>query len=153
MHPVQKQVNTLGIDCSIQRLTEYIFDMRGTVFQPRVLQLNLDNINRLPHSKYPDRKIGECASAGLESLIISMVIYQSWSPSAIQTSPSCSWYWWFRYRSAYHSRTQSSASRSACYFASSLLHQAPPWFWSYDPCFPLGRFWRGYFEMFLQKDL
>ena len=30
--------------------------MKGTVFQPRVLQLNLDNINRLPHSKYPDRK-------------------------------------------------------------------------------------------------
>ena len=28
----------------------------GTFFQPRVLQLNLDNINRLPHSKYPDRK-------------------------------------------------------------------------------------------------
>ena len=30
--------------------------MKGTVFQPRVLQLNLDNINRLTHSKYPDRK-------------------------------------------------------------------------------------------------
>ena len=27
--------------------------MKGTVFQPSVLQLN---INRLPHSKYPDRK-------------------------------------------------------------------------------------------------
>ena len=25
MHPVQEYVNTLGIDCSIQRLTEYIF--------------------------------------------------------------------------------------------------------------------------------
>ena len=31
-------------------------NMKGTVFQPRVLQFNLDNINRLPHSKYPDRK-------------------------------------------------------------------------------------------------
>ena len=31
-------------------------NMKGTVFQPKVLQLNLDNINRLPHSKYPDRK-------------------------------------------------------------------------------------------------
>ena len=31
-------------------------NMKGTVFQPRMLQLNLDNINRLPHSKYPDRK-------------------------------------------------------------------------------------------------
>ena len=30
--------------------------MKGTVFRPRVLQLNLDNINRLPHSKHPDRK-------------------------------------------------------------------------------------------------
>ena len=30
--------------------------MKGTVFQPGVLQLNLDNTNRLPHSKYPDRK-------------------------------------------------------------------------------------------------
>ena len=28
----------------------------GTVIQPRVLQLNLDNINRLPHVKYPERK-------------------------------------------------------------------------------------------------
>ena len=37
MHPVQEQVNTQGIDCLIQR-------MKGTVFQPRVLQLNLDNI-------------------------------------------------------------------------------------------------------------
>ena len=31
-------------------------NIKGIVFQPRVLQLNLDNINRLPHSKYPDRK-------------------------------------------------------------------------------------------------
>ena len=44
--------------------------MKGTAFQPRVLQLNLDNINRLPHSKYPDRKKkknrGMCFSAVLE---------------------------------------------------------------------------------------
>ena len=51
MHPVQEHVNKLGIDCLIQRLTEYCFmNMKGTVFQPRVLQLNLDNINRLPHN-------------------------------------------------------------------------------------------------------
>ena len=31
-------------------------NMKGTVFQPKMLQLNLDNINRLPHSKYLDRK-------------------------------------------------------------------------------------------------
>ena len=30
--------------------------MKGTVFQPRMLQLNLDKIHRLPHSEYPDRK-------------------------------------------------------------------------------------------------
>ena len=30
--------------------------MKGTVFQPRVLQLNLYYINWLPHSKYPNRK-------------------------------------------------------------------------------------------------
>ena len=29
-------------------------NMKGTVFQPRVLQLNLDDINRLPHNKYPN---------------------------------------------------------------------------------------------------
>ena len=46
MHPVQEQVNTLGIVCSIRRLTEYIFIMKGTVFQPRVLQLSLDSILR-----------------------------------------------------------------------------------------------------------
>ena len=42
-----------GPDASI---TTCIYRKEGTVFQPRVLQLNLDNINRLPHGKYPDRK-------------------------------------------------------------------------------------------------
>ena len=50
MHPVQEHTNTLGIDCSIQRPTEYIHvNTKGTVFQPRVLQLDLDNIKQLPH--------------------------------------------------------------------------------------------------------
>ena len=38
MHPVQEHTNTLGIDYSIQRLTEYLFihmNMKETVFQPR----------------------------------------------------------------------------------------------------------------------
>ena len=39
-----------------QRSNHRIVNMKGTVFQPRMLQLNLDNINRLPHSKYPNRK-------------------------------------------------------------------------------------------------
>ena len=59
MHPVQEHINTLGIDYLIQRLTKYIYiymNMKGTVFQPRVLQLNLDNINRLLQNKYLDRK-------------------------------------------------------------------------------------------------
>ena len=56
MYPVQEHVNTLGIDCSIQRLTEYVNEYERNSFQPRMLQLNLDNTNRLPHSKYPDRK-------------------------------------------------------------------------------------------------
>ena len=57
MHPVREHVNTLGIDCSVQWSTEYhTYWKEGTVFQPRVLQLNLDNINRLLHGKYPDRK-------------------------------------------------------------------------------------------------
>ena len=34
----------------------FSMNMKGTVYQPRVLQLNLDNINGLPHSKYPNRK-------------------------------------------------------------------------------------------------
>ena len=45
MHPVQEHTNTLGINYSIQRLTEYIYmNMTGRVFQPQVLQLSLDNI-------------------------------------------------------------------------------------------------------------
>ena len=32
----------------------------GAVIQPRRLQLNLDSINRLPHTKYLEKKIGEC---------------------------------------------------------------------------------------------
>ena len=68
MHPVQEHTNTPGIDCSIQRPTEYIYiNTKGTVFQPRVLQWNLDNMNQLPHSKHPDRKkIEEFADAGIE---------------------------------------------------------------------------------------
>ena len=71
MHPAQEHTNTLGIDYSIQRLTEYIYikyiNKKGTVFQPRVLQLNLDNINRLPHSKNtPTEKIGELAGSGIK---------------------------------------------------------------------------------------
>ena len=41
--------------------------MKGTVFQPRMLQLNFGNINRLLHSKHPDRKkIGKFSVAGIE---------------------------------------------------------------------------------------
>ena len=39
--------------------------MKGTAFQPRVLQLNLDNMNRLPHSKHPiekNRGICQCGN-------------------------------------------------------------------------------------------
>ena len=39
-------------------------NVKGTVFQPRVLQLNLDNMNRLTHSKYPNRKIGGMCRCG-----------------------------------------------------------------------------------------
>ena len=35
--------------------------MKGTVFQPRMLQLNLDNVKQVYQ-----KKIGECAGAGLE---------------------------------------------------------------------------------------
>ena len=43
MHPVREHINTLGIDGSIQRLTEVniFMNMGGTVFQSKVLQLNL----------------------------------------------------------------------------------------------------------------
>ena len=34
----------------------YFFNMKGAVFQPRVLQLNLDTINQLPNSRYHNRK-------------------------------------------------------------------------------------------------
>ena len=67
MHPVQEHTNTLGIDYSIQRLTEYVYiNVKGTVFQPRVLQLNLDNINQFRHSNTPIEKIREFAAAGIE---------------------------------------------------------------------------------------
>ena len=48
-------------------LLNIFINTKGTVLQPRVLQLNFDNINQLPHSKYPDRKIGEFAYAGIET--------------------------------------------------------------------------------------
>ena len=40
--------------------------MKGTVYQPRVLQLNLENRNQLPHNKNCDRRIREFASKGME---------------------------------------------------------------------------------------
>ena len=54
MHPVQEHVNTPGIDCLTQRQTEHI--EYETIFPPRVLQLNLDNINWFLHSTYTDGK-------------------------------------------------------------------------------------------------
>ena len=54
MHPVQeKKINTVGIYCSVQCQRKISYRKEGTVFQPRV---NLDNINRLQHAKYPDRE-------------------------------------------------------------------------------------------------
>ena len=61
MHPVQEHINTLGIDYSIQRQTEFIYEYERKSFQPNVLQLNLDNINRLP-----TEKIGEFSGARIE---------------------------------------------------------------------------------------
>ena len=56
MHPVQEHINTLGSIARYNGQLNITYREEGTVFQPRVLQLNLDNINRLPHGKYPDRK-------------------------------------------------------------------------------------------------
>ena len=38
MHPVQEHVSTLGINCLIQMLTEYIEYERRNSFHPRLLQ-------------------------------------------------------------------------------------------------------------------
>ena len=44
-------------DWLLETKTYWIYiNTKGRVFQPRVLQLNLDNIIRLLHSKHPDRK-------------------------------------------------------------------------------------------------
>ena len=44
-------------DCLLNTKANWIYmNTKGTVFRRRVLQLNFDNINQFPHSKYPDRK-------------------------------------------------------------------------------------------------
>ena len=55
MHLVQDHINILGINCLVHRSTEYHIEKNEQYFQPRVLQLHLNNINRLRHGKYPNR--------------------------------------------------------------------------------------------------
>ena len=66
MHPVQEHINTMGTDCLVQWSIEcHIYKKERTVFQPRVLQSNFHNINRLPNSKYPtEKKIREYTPGG-----------------------------------------------------------------------------------------
>ena len=41
MHPVEEHENTLGIDCSIQRLTEYINEYEKNNFPTQNVTINL----------------------------------------------------------------------------------------------------------------
>ena len=46
---------------------------RNSISTHKVLHLNLDNINQLQHSEYPDRKIWDFVEAGIEPTIFSML--------------------------------------------------------------------------------
>ena len=65
MHPVQDQVNTGDRLLDTKANWNIIFDMKGKVFQPGVLQLNLDNIDSRT-ANTPSEKNGEWAGTGLE---------------------------------------------------------------------------------------
>ena len=58
MHSVQEHVNTLVIDCSIQRLTEYIYEYERNSFLTQSVTITLKNNINWPRQK----KIEECAA-------------------------------------------------------------------------------------------
>ena len=64
MHRVQEHVNTLGIYCSIQRLTEYMKQIFS--FPTQSVTIKLRQHKSIPAQQIPDRKNRECAGAGIQ---------------------------------------------------------------------------------------
>ena len=69
MHPVQEHVNTLWIDCAIQRLTEYIYEYERNSFPTRSVTVKLRQHKSTPAQQILRQKqTGECAGAGMEPM-------------------------------------------------------------------------------------
>ena len=71
MHPVQEDVNTPGIDCLIQRLTEYIYEYERNSFPTQSVTIELRQHESTPAQQIPQskqKKIGECAGAETEPM-------------------------------------------------------------------------------------
>ena len=56
MHPVQEHINTLGIDCSIQRLTEYINEYERNSFPTQNVTIKLRHHKSTPAQQIPRLK-------------------------------------------------------------------------------------------------
>ena len=66
-------------------------NMKGTIFQPRVLQLNWDDKNWPHTANTPSEKIGECAGAGLEPTTLYKADAQTIRPPAPVDILQCNW--------------------------------------------------------------
>ena len=51
MHPVQEHAKTLGIDCSMQRLTEYIYECERHSFPTQSVTIKLRQHKSTTHAQ------------------------------------------------------------------------------------------------------
>ena len=70
MHPVQEHINTPGIDCSIQRLTECIEYERRNSYPTQSVTIKLRQ-HKSHTANTPTEKIGEYAGAGIKPTTLS----------------------------------------------------------------------------------
>ena len=56
MHPVQEHENTLVINCSIQRLTEYIYEYARNSFLIQSVTIKLKQQKSTPEQQIPRQK-------------------------------------------------------------------------------------------------
>ena len=60
MHPVQEHINTLGINYSIQRLTEYINEYERNSFPTQNVTIKLRQHKSTPAQQIPRQKKSTC---------------------------------------------------------------------------------------------
>ena len=76
MNPVQEHMNTLGIDYSIQKLTEYIYEYerkKKNSFPTQSVTIKVRQLIDSRTANTPTEKFGEFAGAGIEPTTFCML--------------------------------------------------------------------------------